>query len=45
MTSDPSRTRPRDDGLRVMLKWVFVALGLTVLFALAAVTLTIRWLS
>lgn len=45
MTSEQPGTRPRDDGLRVMLKWVFVALALTVLFALVVVTLTIRWLS
>lgn len=45
MTSHQSKTPPRDDGLRLMLKWVFVALALTVLFALAVVTLTIRWLS
>jgi hypothetical protein len=32
-----------DEGLRRMLKWVFVVLVLTVLFALLAVEFTIRW--
>jgi hypothetical protein len=32
-----------DDGLRRMLKWVFVVLILAVLFALLVVELTIRW--
>jgi hypothetical protein len=32
-----------DDGLRRILKWVFLVLVLTVLFALLVVELTIRW--
>ena len=32
-----------DEGLRRMLKWVFVVLVLTVVFALLAVEFTIRW--
>jgi hypothetical protein len=48
---DPSRGHASsqaagsDEGLRRMLKWVFVALVLTILFALVAVELTIRWFS
>jgi hypothetical protein len=34
---------PADEGLRRMLKWVFVVLILTVLFALVAVEFTMRW--
>lgn len=35
----------RDEGLRRMLKWVFIALILCVLFSFLAVEFTIRWLS
>ncbi|MEO8521366.1 MAG: hypothetical protein ABI603_08390 [Acidobacteriota bacterium] len=41
----PPRTAAADNGLRRMLKWVFVILVLTVLFAMVVVALTIRWLS
>ena len=45
MTTDQSKVTPPDDGLRRMLKWVFAALALTVLFAVIVVALTIRCLS
>jgi hypothetical protein len=32
-----------DEGLRRMLKWVFVVLIATIVFALVAVEFTIRW--
>ncbi len=32
-----------DNGLRRMLKWVFVVFVLTVLFAVVVVELTLRW--
>jgi hypothetical protein len=38
-----SPAREADTGLRRMLTWVFIVLVLTVLFALLAVELTIRW--
>ncbi len=38
-------TEPPDEGLRRMLKLVFVVLVLTVVFAMVVVWLTIRWLS
>ncbi len=41
----PSHPAGADEGLRRMLKWVFIVLILTVLFALAAVELTMRWFS
>lgn len=41
----PPDSAAADNGLRRMLKWVFVALVLTVLFAMVVVALTIRWLS
>ncbi len=41
----PPDTAAADNGLHWMLKWVFVVLVLTVLFAMVMVTLTIRWLS
>ncbi len=41
----PPDTAAADNGLRWMLKWVFVVLVLTVLFAMVMVGLTIRWLS
>ncbi len=48
-TESPQTPRPgtaaADNGLRQMLKWVFVVLVLTVLFAMVVVALTIRWLS
>jgi hypothetical protein len=34
---------PADEGLRRLLKWVFVALILTVLFAVLVVEVTLRW--
>jgi hypothetical protein len=34
---------PPDEGLRRMLKWVFIVLILTVLFAFLVVELTMRW--
>jgi hypothetical protein len=45
-SSDSTGSQPppdADEGLRRMLKWVFVVLVLTVLFALLAVEFTIRW--
>jgi hypothetical protein len=45
MTTDPPEAPPADDGLRRMLKWVFVVLILTVLFAVVVVEVTLRWLS
>jgi hypothetical protein len=43
MATDPPEAPPADDGLRRMLKWVFVVLILTVLFAVLVVELTLRW--
>ena len=43
MTTEPPETPPADEGLRRMLKWVFVVLILTVLFAVVVVEFTIRW--
>jgi hypothetical protein len=40
----PAPSPRPDQGLRRMLTWVFVALGLTVLFAILVVELTLRWL-
>ncbi len=43
---DPRSRGPEpiiDPGLRRMLKWVFAALILTVLFAIAVVEVTLRW--
>jgi hypothetical protein len=34
---------PTDRGLRIMLKWVFGALIVTVLFGMLIVELTLRW--
>jgi hypothetical protein len=45
MATDPPEAPPADDGLRRMLKWVFVVLVLTVLFAVVVVEFTLRWLS
>jgi hypothetical protein len=39
----PAQSPPPDQGLRRMLTWVFAALGLTVLFAILVVELTLRW--
>lgn len=36
-------TAVSDKGLQKMLMWVFTALGLTVLFAILVVELTLRW--
>jgi hypothetical protein len=44
-TASPNTPAARDEGLRRMLKWVFIALILCVLFSFVAVELTIRWLS
>lgn len=41
----PPDSAAADNGLRRMLKWVFVVLVLTVVFAMVVVALTIRWLS
>jgi hypothetical protein len=43
MATDPPEASPADEGLRRMLKWVFVVLILTVLFAVLVVELTLRW--
>jgi hypothetical protein len=43
---EPGRRGPApgvDPGLRRMLKWVFAALILTVLFAILVVEVTLRW--
>jgi hypothetical protein len=45
MASDPQETPAPDEGLRRMLKWVFVVLILTVLFAVVVVEFTLRWFS
>jgi hypothetical protein len=42
MPIDPERP-PADEGLRRMLKWVFVVLILTIIFALVVVEVTLRW--
>lgn len=41
----PRTPAARDEGLRRMLKWVFIALILCVLFSFVVVELTMRWLS
>jgi hypothetical protein len=41
--ADPGAPRPVDPGLRRIMKWVFAALILTVLFAILVVELTLRW--
>jgi hypothetical protein len=41
----PHTPAARDEGLRRMLKWVFIALIVCVLFSFVAVELTMRWLS
>lgn len=38
-----SRPAPKDDGLRRMLTWTFVALVVSLLMALVGVTLAVRW--
>jgi len=43
MATDPPEAPPPDEGLRRMLKWVFVVLILTVLFAVLVVEFTLRW--
>jgi hypothetical protein len=43
MPTDPPQAPVADEGLRRMLKWVFVVLILTVLFAVVVVELTLRW--
>ena len=44
MPDEPSgERREPDTGLRRMLTWVFVALVLTVIAAIIAVELTLRW--
>jgi hypothetical protein len=43
MPDNPTSTVNADPGLRRMLKWVFGALILTVLFAVLVVELTLRW--
>lgn len=45
MTTDPATPPAPDQGLRRMLFWVFVVLVVTVVFAMVAVALTIRWLA
>jgi hypothetical protein len=45
MATDRPDPPARDEGLRRMLKWVFVALVLSVLFGAVVVELTIRWFS
>lgn len=45
MTTDQHPPPGEDQGLRRMLFWVFVVLVVTVVFAMVAVGLTIRWLS
>jgi hypothetical protein len=45
MPTDPPEAPPADEGLRRMLKWVFVVLIATVLFALVVVEFTLRWFS
>jgi hypothetical protein len=39
----PERQQPTDRGLHIMLKWVFGALIVTVLFSVLVVELTLRW--
>ena len=43
MTTDPPAAPPPDEGLRRKLKWAFVVLILTVLFAVLVVEFTLRW--
>jgi hypothetical protein len=43
MATDPPEAPAPDEGLRRMLKWVFVVLILTVLFAVLVVEFTLRW--
>jgi hypothetical protein len=45
MATDPPEAPAADEGLRRMLKWVFVVLIVTVLFALVVVEFTLRWFS
>jgi hypothetical protein len=45
MSGNPGSQHGTDPGLRRMLKWVFAALILTVLFAVLVVELTLRWLN
>jgi hypothetical protein len=42
-SDDPQQRPSTDRGLRIMLKWVFGALILTVLFGMLVVELTMRW--
>jgi hypothetical protein len=44
VTGTPEPQEPPDGGLRSMLKWVFGALIITVLFGVLIVELTLRWL-
>lgn len=45
MATDQPDTPGSDEGLRRMLKWVFVVLIVTVLFAVVVVEVTLRWFS
>lgn len=45
MTDRETPPPAADDGLRWMLKWVLIVLVATVLFSMAVVVLTVRWLS
>jgi hypothetical protein len=42
-TGRGSRPPSRDDGLRRVLTWTFVALVVSLLMALVGVTLAVRW--
>jgi hypothetical protein len=43
MTGSPEQNGPPDRGLNTMLKWVFGALIISVLFGIIVVELTLRW--